>query len=279
MEYFAAARGILAALSRRSRRRDVTILQCRIMEVCYWNMVLRPLLAWDVSVEISRDCMHILRSNVLVHMDAKDRSNFHRVFWVTSVLVHELEAILKLHPIGLRQFHEMVPLPLSEAEDDGYLYFFAQASLRKLLTETLDVVGYRVGQIIYAPVVAGMHAPHSQPAFQILTPLTAELCKQIEEWYEHLPPGVRFPLTIAPLFDLRRAFLRLQYLTLHSVIYWPSILQLLEYGANGGAHIQDRLPSLHKDAAHFMEYATKVCECCEELLMEGHLGLQFCIWA
>lgn len=278
LEYVAAGRRILAALSGRSRRCDVTILQCRVLEVCYWNMILRPVLAWDGSIEISRDCMHILSSNVLMRMEPKDQSNFHRVFWVTSMLVHELEAILKLHPIGLRQFHELVPLPLSEAEDDG-LYFFAQASLRKLLMELLDIVGYRVGQIIYAPVVVGIQSPRSPPFLYHTNLLTAELCKQIEEWYEHLPPGVRFPLTIAPLFDLRRAFLRLQYLTLHSVIYWPSILQLLEYGANGGAHIQDRLPSLHKDAAHFMEYATKVCECCEELLMEGHLGLQFCIWA
>lgn len=55
----------------------------------------------------------------------------------------ELESILKTHPIGLRQFHEVVPLPLTETEEEAFFYFLAQASLRKLLTETLDVVGYR----------------------------------------------------------------------------------------------------------------------------------------
>jgi hypothetical protein len=197
-------------------------------------------------------------------MAHKEKLNFHRVFWTTSVILHELEAILKMHQIGLRQFHEAVPLPLAEADDDSHLFFFAQASLRKLLTETLDVVGYRVGQIIYAPVVA------------------AELCSQIEEWYDHLPPGVRFPLTTAPLFDLRRAFLRIQYLTLHSVIFWPSILQLLEHSAsstNGDAKLQERLPRLQKEAKHFVYYAIKVCEAGEELMMEGHYGLQFTLWA
>jgi hypothetical protein len=97
-------------------------------------------------------------------MEARERENFHRVFWICSILLHELEALLKLHPIGLRQFHEVVPLPLTDSEDEGYYYFFAQASLRKILTETLDVVGYRVGQVIYAPLVA------------------AELCKQIDDW-------------------------------------------------------------------------------------------------
>lgn len=108
-------------------------------------------------------------SGTLKRMDTNERENFHRVFWINSVLLHELEAVLKLHPIGLRQFHEVVPLPLTDGEDEGYYYFFAQASLRKLLTETLDVVGYRVGQVIYAPLVA------------------QELCKQVDDWCMPFP--------------------------------------------------------------------------------------------
>ncbi|KIW01031.1 hypothetical protein, variant 2 [Verruconis gallopava] len=264
LEYFSIARDILMALSKRSRKRDITILQCRILQVCYWNMILRPLLAWDGITEVARDCMHILSSGTLERLSHKDKLNFHRIFWTCSVVLHELEAVLKMHPIGLRQFHESVPLPLAESDDDGHMYFLAQASLRKLLTETLDVVGYRVGQIIYAPVVA------------------AELCSQVEEWYDHLPPGIHFPLTTSPLYDLRRAFLRFQYLTLHSVIFWPSILQLLEYNAsnaNGEVNSPERLQQLQKDASHFVEYSQKVCDASEELLMVGHYGLQFTIWA
>jgi len=104
----------------------------------------------------------------------------------------------------------MVPLPLPETEEEGFYYFFAQATLRKLLTETLDVVGYRVGQVIYAPLVAD------------------ELRKQAEEWYEHLPPPVRFPITVTPLFDLRKTFLRVQFVALHAVIYWPSVLKVIQ---------------------------------------------------
>ena len=265
LEYFATARDILLILSKRSRKRDITMLQCRILEVCYWNMILRPVLAWDGITEVGRDCMHILSSGSVERMTNQQKLNFHRVFWTCSVVLHELEAVLKMHPIGLRQFHEAVPLPLAESDDDGHLFFFAQASLRKILTEVLDVVGYRVGQIIYAPVVA------------------AELNSQVGEWYEHLPSGVRFPLTTTPLFDLRRAFLRLQYLTMHSVINWPSVLQLLEHGqtppASGDMKAQERLSKLQAEARSFIEHATKVCEAAEELLMEGHYGLQFTIWA
>lgn len=47
-----------------------------------------------------------------------------------------------MHPIGLRHFHELVPLPQFEEEDSGFYFFLAQISLRKFLTQTLEVVGY-----------------------------------------------------------------------------------------------------------------------------------------
>jgi hypothetical protein len=214
-------------------------------------------------------------------METTERENFHRVFWICSVILHELEAVLKLHPIGLRQFHEVVPLPLTDADDEGYYYFFAQASLRKILTETLDVVGYRVGQVIYAPLVA------------------QELCKQVDDWCmllpradisltdmhytdKHLPSHVRFPVTTVPIFDLRKAFLRLQYLALHAVIFWPSVLQLLESSATAGpdsnGNILDRKKA-QREARECIENITFVCEVAGELLMQRHLGLQFVIWA
>lgn len=47
-----------------------------------------------------------------------------------------------MHPIGLRQFCEIVPLPLADEEQTGFYYFLAQASLRQILTEAIEVVGY-----------------------------------------------------------------------------------------------------------------------------------------
>jgi hypothetical protein len=230
-------------------------------------------------MEIARDCMHILSSGALKRMESRERENFHRVFWICSIILHELEAVLKLHPIGLRQFHEVVPLPLTDAEDEGYYYFFAQASLRKILTETLDVVGYRVGQVIYAPLLA------------------AELCKQVDDWCmfstissadrqltatdNHLPSLVRFPISPNPLFDLRKSFLRLQYLALHTVIFWPSVLQLLENNVGSSSdngRVPERLEKAQSGARDCIENCALVAEVAEELVMQRHLGLQFTIW-
>lgn len=47
-----------------------------------------------------------------------------------------------MYTIGHRLYHEIVPLPRFENEDTGFYYFLAQISLRKLVCDTLDVVGY-----------------------------------------------------------------------------------------------------------------------------------------
>lgn len=47
-----------------------------------------------------------------------------------------------MYTIGHRLYHEIIPLPRFENEDTGFYYFLAQISLRKLVCDTLDVVGY-----------------------------------------------------------------------------------------------------------------------------------------
>ncbi|KAF2096620.1 hypothetical protein NA57DRAFT_58523 [Rhizodiscina lignyota] len=264
LHYFRRGCQILEQIKPKTRR-SIIVMQCRFLRACYFLLCPRPVLAFDAVSELARDLMHLLSSGWLDHMPTKQKEGFHRVFWTCSVLLHELEAVLKTHPIGLRQFHEVVPLPFTDVEEeDGFFYFFAQASLRKLLADVLDVVGYRVGQVIYAPVVA------------------AELKKQALEWYEHLPVPVRFPVNASPLFDLRKSFLRFQYLAMHTVIYWPSVLQFLETKATRAhEHLQvgEHLRSVQQEAQDCIDNCVLCCEAVEELLMQRHLGFNFAIWA
>ena len=264
LHYFARGSQILEQV-RNKTRRSVIVMQCRLLRACYYLLCPRPILAFDVVSELARDLMHLLSSRWLEHISSRQREDVHRIFWSCSTLLNELEALLQTHPVGLRRFHEVVPLPLTDAdEEEGSLYFFAQVSLRKLLTETLDVVGYRPGQVIYAPIVA------------------AELGKQAGEWYDNLPTAVRFPLNAAPLFDLRKSFLRLQYLALHTVIYWPSVLQILETKptrAHEHLQVDEHLRSVQQEAAACIDNCVMSCQVMEELLMQRHLGLNFSIWA
>lgn len=124
---------------------------------------------------------------------------------------------------------------------------------------------FLVGQVIYAPVVA------------------TELRKQAVEWYEHLPPPIRFPLNGAPLFDLRKSFLRVQFTALNAVILWPSVLQWLEHSMNESIEqvdqLSEQLGHAKRETRDCIEYCVLCSEIAQELLMNRHLGLQFSIWA
>jgi hypothetical protein len=163
LDYFSRGSPILEKLSLRTG--SLQTLQCRILQASYFRFAMYPLQAWNSITQAGRDCMHILSSRMMHRMLPAEQEAMNRAFWSTSTMLHELEATMKMHPIGLRQFHETVPLPRAEEEESSSYYFLAQISLRKFLTQSLEVVGYHSGRVIYAPVV------------------TKELRQQIREWY------------------------------------------------------------------------------------------------
>lgn len=166
-----------------------------------------------------------------------------------------------MYPIGLRHFHELVPLPQFEEENSGFYFFLAQISLRKFLTQTLEVVGYLTGRVIFAPVVTG------------------ELRKQVREWYDHLPSVVRFPLDATPLFDSRKSFLRIQYIALHVVLGWPSVLKILEIGDDeAGSQDQEALVVTRDQAQNCMRSSAVLMSIVDEQLMGRKMGTHFTLY-
>jgi hypothetical protein len=181
---------------------------------------------------------------------------------MTMLTAHRIEATIKMHPIGLRHFHDLVPLPQFEEEDSGLYFFLAQISLRKFLTQTLEVVGYLVGRVVFAPVVTG------------------ELRKQVREWYDHLPSIVRFPLDSTPLFDSRKSFLRGQYVALHVVLGWPSVLEILKQGDSGAAHQgQDTQLVIRDQAQDCLRSSALYLSIADEQLMGRKMGTHFTLYA
>jgi hypothetical protein len=164
-----------------------------------------------------------------------------------------------MHPIGLRHFHDLVPLPQFEEEDSGFYFFLAQISLRKFLTQTLEVVGYLVGRVVFAPVVTG------------------ELRKQVHEWYENLPQVVRFPLDSTPLFDSRKSFLRGQYIALHVVLGWPSVLEIMKQSE--GEQDQETVRVTRGQAQDCLKSSALFLGIADEQLMGRKMGTHFTLYA
>lgn len=260
LHYLARACQMLERLSLRTG--SLTTLQCRVLQASYFKYAIRPMQTWNSVTQAGRDCMHICSSTMRDNLSPAEKEAFHRAFWATSTIIHELEATMKMFPTGIREFHEMVPLPGFEDEDSGSYYFLAQISLRKLLTQSLEVVGYHSGRVIYAPVV------------------TRELRKQAREWYAHLPAIVRFPLEATPIFDPRRSFLRGQYIALFVVLGWPSVLKIMESGIGKEAPFDENTISVMKEQA-----AGCIRGCClylsvaDEQLIGRTMGTHFSLWA
>ncbi|CAK7201017.1 hypothetical protein SEUCBS139899_003718 [Sporothrix eucalyptigena] len=266
IDYFARGVSILE-----QRRPTVTkgflTLQCRFLQAIYCQLCFMPLQAWNSVSTVSRDLMHALSSSLPARLDPADRASLHRLFWACSTVHHELEAVLIMHPTGIRAYHDYVPLPLSETDDACFYYFLAQISLRQLLFETLDVVGFKRGQVNRAPIV------------------TAEIRKSIRDWYCHLPPTLRFPLEKAPLFDTRKAYLRAQYLSLFVLLGWPSVLVLFEMspaelqGEGRTAPSQSELERLKSDAKDCLGKCALLLESSDEVLSQRTLGTQLVMWS
>ncbi|CAN9325657.1 unnamed protein product [Alternaria alternata] len=153
------------------------------------------------------------------------------------------------------------PLPQFEEEDSGFYFFLAQISLRKFLTQTLEVVGYFTGQVIFAPVVIG------------------ELRKQVREWYDHLPSVVQFPIDSTPLFDSRKSFLRVQYIALHVVLGWPSVLKILEVSEEeAGAQDDETIVITRDHARHCIKSSALLLSIADEQLMGRKMGTHFTLY-
>ncbi len=101
-------------------------------------------------------------------------------------------------------------------QEDADAYFLAEIAMRRISHRCPTAVRVTAnGQQVYAPIVA------------------SELSHQLEEWYKYLPPALKFHRdTDVELQETRGLvlFLRTQYYSCMTSIYWPSVYQLIETG-------------------------------------------------
>ncbi|KAF1810728.1 hypothetical protein P152DRAFT_400545 [Eremomyces bilateralis CBS 781.70] len=216
IQYFAAAWALLPSMMIRN---NIMAAQCHILASAYLFYVVRPLEAWNLLTNTSMK-LQLLLSGSRLPQHAKVLTE--RVYWNTLLFESDLLAELDLPHSGIVQFEETVGLP-GGFEDEGdepvgkdeLWYFLAQIALRRLLN--------RVSHLIYARSSA-TKSPSSLDA------VVAELDFQLTQWYDGLPPAVRFPqgmnpgmATAAPV----QTVLRLRYYACRTIIFRPYIQAVL----------------------------------------------------
>jgi hypothetical protein len=126
------------------------------------------------------------------------------------------------------------------------------------------LINYIAGKVIYAPVIV------------------LELRAQLQEWYQHLPPSVRFSLDGSLLFDTRNAHLRSLYIGVHVVMTWPGTLRCIEWGIIDQRDLgQNRAEweKVRSEAQECLRNCSLYLEVGEELLMGRTMGLHSTLWS
>jgi hypothetical protein len=106
--------------------------------------------------------------------------------------------------------------PNESNRDDADSYLLAEIAMRRISHRCPTAVRVTAnGQRVYAPIVA------------------SELSYQLEEWFKYLPPALKFHRdNDVELQETRGSvlFLRTQYNSCMTSIYWPSVYQMIETG-------------------------------------------------
>lgn len=218
LDYFSAAWTVLPGLMIRN---DVLSAQCHISAAAYLLYLVRPLEAWNMLCNASMKLQLLLSAPSTIAPQVKELSE--RIYWNALMIESDLLAELDLPHSGIVQFEESMRLPRSFPYDatvagsdelpgnDELWYFLAEIALRRLLN--------RVSNVLYS---------HKRNSIASLEPVVAELDHQLSQWYEGLPPSIRFPRERLPARDQVQTVLRLRYFACRTIIFRPYIQAVLQ---------------------------------------------------
>ncbi|KAJ4077883.1 hypothetical protein NW769_015242 [Fusarium oxysporum] len=230
--------------------KSIESVQCLLLLGIYHCYVSKPSQAYDYTMMASFKVQNLLK-----HVGASDGEPYQqaiRAYWAILLLESELRVQFDVVESGIWNQDDQVALPNSRRawqfdvdtgspestntspagsimstteipqNDRTQSFFLAEISMRGMLHRCNTAIRKNShGEIVYAPSIA------------------LELELQLDEWYEYLPPLVRFQqlqvdnlasnnnfLYAEPLSN----FLRVQYYCCKLSIYWPAIYQSIQDG-------------------------------------------------
>ncbi|SPO02449.1 uncharacterized protein DNG_05122 [Cephalotrichum gorgonifer] len=241
IQYFERATSVFAEVMA-----DYTIvgLQCQVLFSLYYLCLVRPCEAHDYIMIASIRAQNMLKSR-LYEDDPHQLEALRRACWAVILIESELGAQLNLAESGIWKYDQHLQLPTADetwhfgkpgtaspetntASPQSYVtdkshsaevlsYFMAEIAMRRMLRRcTTSVSNWTGGGLQYAPIIAN------------------ELEFQLDQWYQYLPPSLRFnrlPVSAADTPELQTAqFLQMQHSAYQASIYWPAVYQAVQSG-------------------------------------------------
>ncbi|KAK9314250.1 hypothetical protein V1522DRAFT_459079 [Lipomyces starkeyi] len=187
--------------------------QALMLTSAYLFYLVRPLEAWTI---LSATCMKIraiIATTPPETLPHDEKEQLERIFWNALVFESDLLAELDLPHSGIVLHEDDVGLPsgfisvpeqasLAPGSDDLW-YFLAGIAIRRLLN--------RVHHMLYSKT--------TQMPISSYHPIVQELNFQLIQWYENLPPVLRFSFERRQLDNRFATVLRLRYFACQSIIW------------------------------------------------------------
>ncbi|KAL1894847.1 hypothetical protein Sste5346_005534 [Sporothrix stenoceras] len=283
--YFRAACALVDSPRQAGFRNTVAHVQCHILMAFYLLYAIRPIQAFEAIRRASEKVILLLQrphrnsTNVVVGMpdtlqDSTADPGYQalcRAFWACYLIEHELQAYVSYSANLLRDFEDVVPLPMSDYEEPGIYWFLSEIALRRIFARQRGGRGWNE-HTLFEPVVVG------------------EIALQMAQWHSNLPTSVKFDLEeaaspdmsgrslavdtdVRPLLDPIKVFLRAQYYAIHAALQWQYVVQLLSLPHVHGQQYSPADQRTVDAAALSLRYSVVHVFAVESLLQGRHLLL------
>ncbi|KAB5532610.1 hypothetical protein GE09DRAFT_371046 [Coniochaeta sp. 2T2.1] len=208
-------------------RPRMEICQALILASSYFAHLGRPLHSWKMAVYASEKFISLHDRLKRAGFNTDQNDNYMRVFWSCFMIECDRAAELDVPRSGIEPQADKMPLPrtMNVTENDNIIYFVAETAIRRLLN--------RIHCSLYAKEHTDINALAGDPAMLTnislskLLSLSAELNRQLEEWYHSIPGKIRPPIGTEPVANDRGKVLRIRYYAARHIIHRPFVLYVV----------------------------------------------------
>ncbi|KAI0014405.1 hypothetical protein F4779DRAFT_624699 [Xylariaceae sp. FL0662B] len=218
-------------------RPSISICQALLLAASYFAHLGRPLHSWRMAQFSSRIFLNLVESRKRPLSNAEFEEAELRAFWHCFTIECDRIAELDVPRSGIEPLGDQMRLPHSTdpTDDENTIYFIAEHAIRRLLN--------RIHNSLYGPEIVQIGPNLVLPAdptqawqnlgLQKLLALSAELNRQLEEWYISIPDYLRPPKGAMSLPHDRARVLRLRYYVTRQIIHRPFLLLVIARQRDG----------------------------------------------
>ncbi|GAW10699.1 hypothetical protein ANO14919_000340 [Xylariales sp. No.14919] len=229
LEYFQPALKMMIREVLWQFRPSIPLCQALLLAASYFAHLGRPLHSLRMGHFASRIFLNISEShqNNLTHTDFDDEGV--RVFWQCFMIECDGVAEIDVSRSGIEPLADTMPLPqsLESSDDRNHIYSIAEHAIRRLLNRILSALYNPDSTHRYSTLPPDPVRIWQRLGLPKLLSLSAELNRQLEQWYRSIPEYLRFQKGTDPSPNDRSRVLRIRYYMARHLIYRPFLLQTI----------------------------------------------------